>query len=363
MDKPASLNDVFGMMGGLMSSLMPSEDAAAIKSSFDELSKVLNPSAEVAATGAVGNSHEIPTKFGNSLYEWVTLEDFKLPENALMASKDAYVGRGLLDGSLKLGKFHAKDQKLFVSHLGEEKEILENIEVLCVDKDAKVKWVDCEDGKVPTGAIVGTIVEGKTEFVGRGEASDEISPGRIVPDDNCMYIPYGGRDEVLSKCQALVIENEKPLYEWVPVDYRKEQWTPDLLERNRVRSGQNIYVTRTELHGIKRLAKYDIMWNHLFIAHCGKEEEIGHKTQPWDVLIANPGAIVEWHDCENGKVPKRAVLGSIVDGKMEFVGRVYGTPEHTEDRPGQIVPSDGCMYAPFAGKSQKFTEYQALVIR
>ena len=80
----------------------------------------MNPSAE----GAVENSHEIPTKFNNSLYEWVTLEDFKLPENALMVSKDCYVGQGLLDGSLKLGKFHAKDQKLFVSHLGEEKEIM-----------------------------------------------------------------------------------------------------------------------------------------------------------------------------------------------------------------------------------------------
>ena len=72
-----------------------------------------------------------------------------------------------------------------MSHLGEEKEINDK------NKDAKVKLVDCENGKLHAGAIVGTIVDGKSEFVGRGITQDEISPGRIVPEEKCMYAPYG----------------------------------------------------------------------------------------------------------------------------------------------------------------------------
>ena len=97
---------------------------------------------------------------------------------------------------------------------------------------------DCEDGKVPTGTILDCGWE--TELVGREEAHIEISPGRIVPNDNCMYIPYGGRDEVLSKCQALVIENGKPLYKWVHVDHTKPIFLPEVLAMNRVSSGFNL---------------------------------------------------------------------------------------------------------------------------
>ena len=157
------------------------------------MSIVLGSVFEGAAKEVVENSHEIPTTVGKPIYEWVPLDKKKVPENALLAAKDhgnaVYVGRGMLDGSIRLGKYHAKYEQLFVSHLAEEKEINENIEVLCVDKDAKVKWVDCENGELPAGAIVGTIVDGKSEFVGRGITQDEISPGRIVPEEKCMYAP------------------------------------------------------------------------------------------------------------------------------------------------------------------------------
>ena len=172
-----------------------------------------------------------------------------------------------------------------------------------------------------------------------------------------MYVPYGGKDEVLTKCQALVITNGKPLYEWVPVN----SW---VLPENAVPSAKdnsdtwNVFVGRASLHGKIRLAKVHIGYKKLYVAHCGKEEEI--INEPFEVLCADSAATVEWKDFADGKVPARAIVGSIVDGRLEFVGRgKTGTKISSE----QIVPADGCMYAPYGGKCITLTKYQALVIQ
>jgi hypothetical protein len=36
---------------------------------------------------------------------------------------------------------------------------------LCVHPDTTVECIDCEDGKVPTGAVVGSTVVGKVYFI------------------------------------------------------------------------------------------------------------------------------------------------------------------------------------------------------
>lgn len=345
-----------------MSALAPPKDAAAIKGGMDELGLVMGGLFEGIAKEAVGSSHEIPTKDLNAIYEWVPLDDkTKLPGGAFLAAKDhgnaVYVARGILDGKIRLGKYHAKYQTLFIAHNGKEEEVGDNIEVLCVDKDAKVKWIDCENGKVPVGAIVGTIVDGKSEFVGRGIVDDELSPGRIVRDDKCMYASYGGKEEVLTKCQALVIQNEKPLYQWVPV----ESWS---MPKDAVPAAKdssdfwNIFIGRASLHGKIRLAKVHTGDKKLYVAHCGKSEEISGK--PFEVLCADPEATVEWKKFTDGKVPAKAILGSIVDGRLEFVGRGKTGNEMSV---GAIIPSDGCMYAPYGGKCETLAEYEALVIQ
>merc|ERR1719153_2016851 len=189
------------MMGGLMSALAPPKDAEAIKGGMDELSSVMGALFEGVAKDAVRGHQEIPTRTGKPIYEWLPLDDkTKLPEHALLAGTDQenalFVGRGVLDGSIRLGKYHRKYQGLFVAHNGKEVEV----------------WEDVEDGNVPAGAIVGTIVDGNAEFIGRGVVGAGLSPGRIVGD--CMYASFGGREKVLKKYQALVITNSDPLYSW-----------------------------------------------------------------------------------------------------------------------------------------------------
>lgn len=347
-----------------MTALSPPEDAAAIKEGMDQMGTVMGTLFEGVAQAAVEGSHEIPTKDRKQIYEWVPMDTFEMPENALPAAKDhsddwnVYVARAELDGKIRSGKAHIGYEKVYVAYLGEEKEIInEPYEVLCVHPDADVEWVECEDGNVPKGAVVGSVVDGKKEFIGRGETQDQISPGRIVPDDGCMYAPYGGKDEVLTKYEALVIKNGKPIYEWVPVDNwnMPENAVPAAKDHS---DTDNIFLGRAKLDGKIRFGKVHIGYQKLYVADLeGEKEIIDH---PFEVLCVDPEAKVEWVDIEDGKVPAGAVVGSIVDGKVEFIGR---GPTDDQISPGKIVPADGCMYAPYGGRCEKLTKYQALVIQ
>jgi len=361
-NEPASLNDFFGMMGGLMTALAPPEDAEAIKGEMDQMGLVLGSLFEGVAQAAVEGSHMIPTKDRKQLYEWVPMDNFEMPENVLPGAMDVsdtynvFIARAELEGHIRSGKVHIGYETVYVALDGEEKELSAPYEVLCVHPDAEVEWVSCEDGDVPTGAVVGSVVDGKKEFVGRGETQGIISPGRIVPDDGCMYAPYGGQDEVLTVYEALVIKNGKPIYEWVPVD----DWE---LPENAVPAGRdhsqtdNIYLGRVKLDGKIRFGKVHTDYQKVYVADIDGEKEI--IDEPFEVLVADPEATIEWVDIEDGKVPAGAVVGSIVDGKVEFIGRGA-----TDDQisPGKIVPADGCMYAPYGGRCIQLTQYQALVI-
>ena len=354
-----------------MTALAPPKDAAgdalhqifsglnicvlAIKGGMDELGLVLGDLFQGVAYEAVQSHQEIPTRVGKPIYEWLPLDDkTKLPEHALLAGKDhdnaVFVGRGVLDGSIRLGKYHRKYQGLFVAHNGKEEEVWENIEILCVAKDANLQWEDVQDGVVPAGAVVGTIVDGKKEFIGRGIVYDEICVGRIVRDDKCMYASYAGREKVLKKYQALVIMNDKPLYRWVPVD----NW---VLPGNAISVTKDIFIGRASLLEKIRLVKVSKKDQKVSVAHFGKHEEI---TGPFEVLCPHEDATVEWKSFADGKVPAKAILASIVDGRFEFVGRGKVGAEMSV---GAIVPSDGCMYTPHGGKSETLTKYEALVIQ
>jgi len=346
-----------------MSAFASKEDAEAIKKGMDQLSFVMKPVGESVAETAVEASHTVPTKDKKKLYEWVPMQGFDMPKNALPAAKDhkdyynVYVARAEVDGDIRSGKAHTDYKKVYIAHEGKEKEIIgEPYELLCVHEDAIVEWVKCENGKVPVGAVVGSIVDGKKEFVGRGPTKDQISPGRIVPDDGCMYTPYGGKDEVLKVYEALVIKNKNPMYEWVPVDNFD-------LPKNAVPASKdhsetyNVYLARVKVDGKLRFGKAHTGYKKVYVPQ--KDGELEVINEPFEVLVADPEASVKWVEIENGKVPEGAVVGSIVDGKVEFIGR--GDTKGTIS-PGKIVPADGCMYAPYGGKCETLTKYQALVI-
>jgi len=347
-----------------MSAFAPPEEAEAIKKGMDELSGVMGSLGESVAQTAVEASHTVPTKDHKKLYEWLPTEGLNLPKNALPAAKDhkdyfnVFVARAEVDGNIRSGKVHTDYKTGYIAVDGKEKEIdWELCEVLCLHEDAHAVWVECKNGEVPVGAVIGSVVDGKKEFVGRGNTKDQISPGRIVPDDGCMYTPYGGKDEVLEKYEALVIKNGNPTYEWVAVDSFK-------FPRNAVPASRdhsetyNVFLARVKIDGVMRFGKAHIGYQTIFVPQKDGELEVSGE-EPFEVLCADSDSSVKWVDAEDGKVPDGAVIGSITDGKVEFIGR--GDTKGTIS-PGKIVPADGCMYAPYGGKVEKLTKYEALVI-
>eukprot|EP00092_Neocalanus_flemingeri_P033215 GFUD01036121.1.p1 GENE.GFUD01036121.1~~GFUD01036121.1.p1 ORF type:complete len:233 (+),score=70.61 GFUD01036121.1:43-741(+) len=152
---------------------------------------------------------------GNGKWQWKAMDDENVPTNALAVGKDqsetfnVFVGRGEVDGKFHLGKVH--NGECYVVYEGEEHKInAGKFEVLCVaDSDdddyyKMVEWVDCEDGVVPSNAVRCS-KDGQGQYVGRGQTENQITPGKIVPQDGCMYAPYGGRIHKLTKYEALVI--------------------------------------------------------------------------------------------------------------------------------------------------------------
>jgi len=290
----------------------------------------------------------------HEIYEWIPLDDkSKLPEHALLAGKDqendVFVGRGVVDGSIRLGKYHSK----YVAHNGKEEEVWDCIEILCVAKDVEVKWEDAETNDLPEGTV-GTNGAWNT-FVGRAIIDDAICPGGISWRDG-LHASYGGREEVLKKFQALVITNANPAYGWTPGG----RFEDDVhIHGNCIHVSNDVFVGRVSFLGKITLAKVNRAEEKVYVAHAGKEEEV--VNVPFELLeLLRPPEIFEWESFTDGKVPAKAILGTIVDGHPQFVGRgdVGG-----EVCVGAIVPADGCMYVPHGGKVETLTEYEALVIQ
>merc|ERR1712179_51347 len=214
----------------------------------------------------------------HEIYEWIPLDDkSKLPEHALLAGKDhesdVFVGRGALDGGIRLGKYHSKYGGLYVAHKGKEEEVWDGIEILCVAKDAEVNWVDTESGyyNLPPGVIAGTMVEQYEYFVGRGVVDDAICPGRISWGTG-LHASYGGKEEVLDKFQALVIKNADPPYGWTPQDPLSSDYADGwYISENSIAVSKDVYVGRVSFLGKIRLTKVSIVERKLFVAHAGRQ--------------------------------------------------------------------------------------------
>jgi len=294
----------------------------------------------------------------HEIYDWIPLDDkSKLPVHALVAGKDqendVFVGRGVVDGGILIGKYHSKYGGLYVGHNGKEEEVWDCIEILCVAKDAEVKWQDAATKNLPE-ETVDTHGAWNT-FVGRAIIDGVICPGGISWRDG-LHASYGGREEVLEKFQALVITNANPAYGWVPGGRFEDDVC---IAGDCIHVSNDVFVGRVSFLGKIRLAKVNRAEEKIYVAHGGKEEEV--VNAPFELLqLLRPPETFEWESFTDGKVPAKAILATIVDGHPQFVGRGNVGGEVCF---GAIVPADGCMYVPYGGNVETLTEYEALVIQ
>lgn len=125
------------------------------------------------------------------------------PENLLITGKTNF--RNFYCGVARVGGPHgelgkvAEDGAMYYPHaLMEVLVDTGKIEVLCVDPDAKVKWVKSEKGNLPpANAVVGTYAMRYPAYVGRGECNhsggNSFTPGPIHLAEQMMFAPFGGK--------------------------------------------------------------------------------------------------------------------------------------------------------------------------
>lgn len=77
-----------------------------------------------------------------------------------------------------------------------------NFEILL--PDGLYVWRTEENGEVPYKALeVGHTQSGETLYLGRGKHQGAVIPGKVQASQNCLMIPFGGREITLRQYEVL----------------------------------------------------------------------------------------------------------------------------------------------------------------
>lgn len=144
---------------------------------------------------------------------WITWKSDNVPRDAIYAGVDTdlttlYVGRCFHNGDLLPAKVNISKACAYVSFNGHEV-LKEDYELLT---GTGFEWIPAHDGYVPQDAVIGgRTAGGETLYIGRGHHMESITPGKIQPSENCLYIPFGGGEVKLQNYEVLVKRNGKIL--------------------------------------------------------------------------------------------------------------------------------------------------------
>uniref|UniRef100_A0A182IQW8 Uncharacterized protein n=1 Tax=Anopheles atroparvus TaxID=41427 RepID=A0A182IQW8_ANOAO len=129
-----------------------------------------------------------------------------VPPGAVLAGHDTdgapiYVGRAYHEGDQLPAKVLPSKQAAYVSHNGQE--ILKHsFEVLC---GGNVSWVHAGFGSVPPTAVYGGRTStGETLYIGRAHHMGSLTPGKVHPSHQSLYIPYGGSEIPIKNYEVLI---------------------------------------------------------------------------------------------------------------------------------------------------------------
>jgi hypothetical protein len=77
-----------------------------------------------------------------------------------------------------------------------------SFQVLC---NRNLKWIpSCAGAYVPNAVKGGHTRDGETLYIGRVMHENSLTPGKIHPSHECLYIPFGGREVPLRNYDILV---------------------------------------------------------------------------------------------------------------------------------------------------------------
>lgn len=129
-----------------------------------------------------------------------------VPQSAVLAGYDLdkskiYVARAFHQGDLIPGKYIPSKHAMYICWNG--KEILKDeFEVLSATDAC---WVQSANGKVHPGAIVcGHASTGELLYVGRVFHKGSLTPGKVHPSHESLFIPFDGLEHRIKRYEILV---------------------------------------------------------------------------------------------------------------------------------------------------------------
>ena len=137
--------------------------------------------------------------------QWVLVSDGVTPSYALKGGYESdgtilYIARIQYEGGTHVGKARANAQEAFIPYGGKEL-ISSPYEIFT----GKGRWMKVSGEKVPNGAIVGgnenngTVLYIVRAFIGGG-----WHIGKLRRNGREAFIPYGGKEEIVSDFEILV---------------------------------------------------------------------------------------------------------------------------------------------------------------
>lgn len=133
---------------------------------------------------------------------------FYRSSTAILAGNDVdgspiYVGKAYHEGDLIPAKVIPSKNVAYVSHNGAEHP-KQQYEVLC---NGNVSWVPSGHGQYLHNAVVGgNTASGEPLYIGRVHHMGSLTPGKIHPSHQSLYIPFNG-GEVPFKNYEILTEN------------------------------------------------------------------------------------------------------------------------------------------------------------
>lgn len=120
-----------------------------------------------------------------------------------MDGSPIYIGRAFHEGDNIPGKVLPAARAMYVSHNGLEI-AKHQYEVLC---GGSVIWVPSGHGSIPYNAVRGgSTASGEPLYIGRTHYQGSLTPGKVHPSHNSLYIPFGGT-EMPFPTYEILIEN------------------------------------------------------------------------------------------------------------------------------------------------------------
>ena len=136
--------------------------------------------------------------------QWVLVSDNKTPESAMQAGSEAdgtplYIARIHYEGGIHIGKARANAKDAFIPYGGSEL-VISPYEIYI----GKGRWVEVSGGRFPARAIAGgNENDGSALFIARAYMGGSWHIGKVRSNATEAFIPYGGREEIVTKFQVL----------------------------------------------------------------------------------------------------------------------------------------------------------------